>query len=78
MLEQMTLGDALNGIPEFDSQVSSFFPNPDNETFSINGKQNEILWIYSLAGILVREVTLVDGRNLIEIADLTNGAYLIR
>lgn len=74
----MKVGDILNGIPEFDSQVSNVFPNPANETFSINGKQNEMLGIYSIAGQLVREVTLVDGRNLIEVADLTNGVYLIR
>lgn len=78
MLEQMTVGDTLHGIPEFDSQVSSLFPNPANETFSINGEQNEILGIYSLARQLVREIILVDGRNLIQIADLSNGVYVIR
>ena len=63
-----------------DSQTLRLYPNPANETFTIETQNPEISFgkLYNLNGELVKNLTVQQGINIYNISELKSGVYFIQ
>ncbi len=66
-------------IQERQEKGIEIFPNPTNETLSINSVSCiEEIEVYSLTGYLLRQVPVYSNRKTIDVSDLNPGNYILR
>jgi photosystem II stability/assembly factor-like uncharacterized protein len=74
----MKVGDLSLSIADFSREEFNVYPNPASESFTINGKNGDVMEILSINGAVVRSQTLREGVNVIWISDLNSGVYIVR
>lgn len=74
----MKVGDVFSGVPDFSNETLTVYPNPANESFTVNARGGDVVEIISLTGQLIRSQSLRDGMNVINTSALDAGVYVIR
>ena len=74
----MKEGDLSLGVADFSEREFNLYPNPASESFTVNGKNGDVIQIVSLNGEIVRTQTLHEGFNVISVSDLSSGVYVVK
>jgi len=64
--------------PKPESSIS-VFPNPVQETLTVNGvKKDAVINVYSMSGALLKTVTAQDNSTKVDVSSLQQGIYLLQ
>lgn len=66
-------------VPELNiSQNFHVYPNPNNGSFYVEGEKINLIEIYDISGILIKQIIPSEQTTLVELEDSKPGAYMIR
>lgn len=82
-ITQVTYLDSttIAGIYEIQKAKVVLYPNPANQILTVKLVDNikaDNIKIFSIAGILLKEINTINAHNLIDISFLTQGSYLVQ
>ena len=66
------------GVGEFADLGIEVYPNPAQNSLTINNKDYSGVTIINSLGSIVKNSTLVEGNNQLNISDLANGYYILQ
>lgn len=74
----MKVGDLSLGVADFSRAEFNVYPNPASESFTINGKNGDVMEILSINGAVVYSQSLREGANIISTSEFANGVYVVK
>ena len=57
---------------------SAIYPNPGNQSFTFESESEGVLIIYSMAGLLVKQVNINSGEISIDMTGQSEGVYIVQ
>jgi photosystem II stability/assembly factor-like uncharacterized protein len=66
------------GVMEFSDQQISLYPNPANNSFTVNGNEGEWFSMFNAMGELIFSREMTNGENVIDASSFADGIYFVR